>query len=94
MTTFYSISICVRRSVTLLFCYIGNHLLIIHGLRNKSRPYELSLGTSFAKVDRLGAENGCCRQTDRHYGNLYIDNTELFSIQALFINGLFDSIYL
>ena len=32
-----------------------------------SRPslrYELFLGTSFAKVYRLEAENGCCRQTD------------------------------
>ena len=26
--------------------------------------YEISCGTSFAKVNRLGANNGCCRQTD------------------------------
>ena len=34
---------------------------------------ELSFGTSFAKVHRLGAVNGCCKQIDRHYTNLYID---------------------
>ena len=29
-----------------------------------SLDYELSFDTSFAKVDWLGTENGCCRQTD------------------------------
>ena len=33
---------------------------------------ELSLGISFAKFDQQGAENGCCRQSDRHFANLYI----------------------
>ena len=37
-------------------------------LRIQSRPslgYEVSFGTSLAKVDRLGEENNCVKQTDR-----------------------------
>ena len=70
------ISICIRRSVRLLFLRLGIHLLII-------RPYKYNLelicvmrllfGTSLAKVVRLRAEIGCSGQTDRHYENLYID---------------------
>ena len=32
-----------------------------------SRGYELSVGNSFTKVSRLGAEKNCVGQTDRHY---------------------------
>ena len=45
-------------------------------LKIQSRPpmrYAFSLGTSFAKVGRLGTENNCCKQTARHNANLYMD---------------------
>ena len=45
-------------------------------LRTPSRHfpgYELSFGTSFTKVGRLGAMNNCVTQTDIHYVNLYVD---------------------
>ena len=44
-------------------------------LRIKSRPslgYVLALGSSLAKVARLGAEKNCVKQTDRHYVNLFL----------------------
>ena len=32
-----------------------------------SRGYEFSFGTSLAKVDSIGVEKNCVRQTDKHY---------------------------
>ena len=36
--------------------------------------HELSFCTSLAMVGRLGEDNGYCKQTERHYKNLYIDH--------------------
>ena len=40
-----------------------------------SMSIKLSFGTSFAKVDRLGAEKGCCKQTDTTPIHILINST-------------------
>ena len=60
-------------------------------LKILSRPsllYDLSLGTSIAKVGRLGAENGCYKQTDTT--KIYILN---FKIPVLVLRKLFTIIF-
>ena len=54
-----------------------------------SLVYELSFGTSFDKVDLLGAMNNCSRQTDTETLRKFINGIYMFSNVPIIISILF-----
>ena len=63
----YLLSICNRCSVPLLFWRLGKAPFDCTALKILSGPslgYDLSFGTSLAKVGGLGVENNSCKKTD------------------------------
>ena len=49
--------------------------------------YEISLGTSLAKVGQVEVENNCLTHTHTHYVSLYIYIEILFLLLLLSFNG-------
>ena len=68
-SNFTLLRLCNKGSVWLIFWCLGKQLIIIR----PSLDYEISFGTSLAKVGSLGAEKNCGKLTNRQTLNLYID---------------------